>query len=784
MKESFLTPLLLALFFVAVTLGISSVSSPAGQVAQVGSTNIIPAGSLPVSYAVTVSSDLICDQGAPRRTVGFFTQPVDGGYFSIYGAGGVDLGDRQPGLSEIPVGSYTWEGIPRSGYMRSGVYAGTFSVTGVCPTQATATSTQPAPVIPPAPLPQTPTSALIPVTIAVSTGGACAAEKFMTPVAVTVEPRGATVVISKENGNVVTTLTQGVTYLPNGVYIWRGEASLGYSISGVSTGTFSLDGCPTRITPSVLVGGACDLIDEGVPVDFSISPEGAGSFSLKATHTGETLVVEPGVEYLRNGTYTWTVVPRPNISPTFTKDSTGTFTISACQTSSGAYTPPKPGTILFFRDGKLIEPSVRSGETIALRVDLTGVKEVSLERVGKDERAPLGVMTRDGQSSRWLFAWSVGNPPAGEYTIIARAKSSPGGSVVGSRLVTILSSGGGTSPAPFPQPPAPSSFAPTEFPDISLEALPEEPIFTRIGGEESVSLSLPVRGVADLISTKDILSVKNILPESIRSPEDLRVFCSTPEHDDVCLGLVPGALQTEAADTIKSAREEIARAFRERPEAGTDSDQDGLSDFDEIHFFGTDPAHADSDKDGKKDGWEILNNTNPLVSGKTQTVTFENPVLGGEEKNIEFSVRDVVAGVRSEGAPLPVTFSGKAPAGTMVTLYIYSDPIIVRLETDKDGLWSYTLTKELPDGTHKAYVAMTDSAGRILAKSAPLPFVKSAAAVSISGPTLPGSAPSAPSLFSGASLYALVLIILGVLGFALLSIGIIVRSRRREDVLP
>src|SRR5574344_835170 len=47
-----------------------------------------------------------------------------------------------------------------------------------------------------------------------------------------------------------------------------------------------------------------------------------------------------------------------------------------------------------------------------------------------------------------------------------------------------------------------------------------------------------------------------------------------------------------------------------------DSDGDGLSDFDEINIFGSDPYEADSDSDGIEDGDAVLNGRDPVTGSK------------------------------------------------------------------------------------------------------------------------------------------------------------------------
>ena len=78
-----------------------------------------------------------------------------------------------------------------------------------------------------------------------------------------------------------------------------------------------------------------------------------------------------------------------------------------------------------------------------------------------------------------------------------------------------------------------------------------------------------------------------------------------------------------------------------------------------------------------------------------------------------------------------LAFHGKALPNSFATLYIYSIPILVTVKTDSDGYWNYTLDKELEDGKHQVFVAITDVKGQVVSKSSPVPFVKVASAVTV-----------------------------------------------------
>lgn len=91
------------------------------------------------------------------------------------------------------------------------------------------------------------------------------------------------------------------------------------------------------------------------------------------------------------------------------------------------------------------------------------------------------------------------------------------------------------------------------------------------------------------------------------------------------------------------------------------------------------------------------------------------------------------ANVQAPSAPETpaIKLSGVGPANTVITLFIFSDPIVVTTRTDANGNWTYTLDQNLGDGRHEAYVTITDDTGQVKEKSAPLSlFIKTARAVS------------------------------------------------------
>jgi hypothetical protein len=159
-----------------------------------------------------------------------------------------------------------------------------------------------------------------------------------------------------------------------------------------------------------------------------------------------------------------------------------------------------------------------------------------------------------------------------------------------------------------------------------------------------------------------------------------------------------------------------------------DSDSDGVSDYDEIYIYKTDPEKAKTRGDGKTDGEKISEGINPLSEGE-EKINYEDP-REDKESFVSDSYRVEKVQLLKENKD-KLVFEGVALPNTYVTIYVYSTPIVVTVKTNESGQWSYELEKELENGEHQMYVASVDATGKIVARSNPILFTKTAEAATI-----------------------------------------------------
>lgn len=217
-----------------------------------------------------------------------------------------------------------------------------------------------------------------------------------------------------------------------------------------------------------------------------------------------------------------------------------------------------------------------------------------------------------------------------------------------------------------------------------------------------------------------------------------------------------------------------------------DTDEDGVSDYDEINIYGSDPNIADTDNDGVPDGEEIIKGHNLLSAESEAMIEYQSP------KESFGLVREDVIRVGKVGpvtkiSPEPeedsflTEIAGRALPNSFITLFIYSSPTVVTIKTDADGDFVYTFDKELEDGRHDVYAAITDNDGEIIAQSNPFSFIKEAQAftpvdASNSEITLTGS----PEVISNEPYKVVAGLGILALGLILIMLGITLRTKKED----
>lgn len=415
---------------------------------------------------------------------------------------------------------------------------------------------------------------------------------------------------------------------------------------------------------------------------------------------------------------TTTTSPTLSSAPQITNPATAT-TPATVPSTTDAVTPPL--SFLNITDGMTVsgEVEVRSMVNNASQV------EFYLVPVGSNTYKYAGTAGREG-TSEWRMKFSSASFPNGEFYLRAKVKNSYGEYGSGQRRILIVNG------------------------DRSL-------VTTTTSTEGFQTLGMTDTEKRDILRK---FQTEAKIPETVRATND--------KESDV---------DTERRQVLKYCLDHARECQTEK-----DQDRDGLSDVDEIRF-GSNPQVADTDLDGYIDGDEVKNGFDPVkYSGgdKSDKIVFESPQSSGEVKKDLYVVHTVSVESKESGEKL-LRFTGTGLPNSFVTIYVYSNPMILTVKTDNDGNWTYELDKEMEDGSHEVYVAITDNTGKITAKSEPLPFVKTAQAIEVrplgAAPTVSTDSPT-ESRFSR-DLWFLIPLILAGLAAALAIIGL---ARHRSHV--
>ncbi|MBI5817219.1 MAG: DUF5011 domain-containing protein [Candidatus Yonathbacteria bacterium] len=388
------------------------------------------------------------------------------------------------------------------------------------------------------------------------------------------------------------------------------------------------------------------------------------------------------------------------------------------------------------------------------------------------EYGALAYDNRDGDiSTRIVHESNLNTSLPGVYNVVYFVRDRAGNSAKTARMVYVVA----------PPPPIATQVEPTAV-------TPTEPIKTNI--TSGIATFTPIRSLTPTTTPNDSIEAQtNRLLEILRQGNIQRIeeekkriirnATPSPKIPPTIATTFPQAtLVYESPEIVQQKVQKVReRSQQAIDETKIDSDHDGISDYDEKYIYGTNPNSADTDGDGYSDRAEITTGFDPKNPDLHATIVYENPKDSGEVKKDILTVAAIaVTETKTEGekqTASKVEFKGKGLPNSFVTVYIFSTPTVVTVKTDSEGNWEYTLDKELVDGNHEMYVAMTDNAGKILAKSSAIPFIKEANAITVDQNFLtPISGGKSPGLLWGEYMYATVTVILCAIGIVFAIIGI------------
>src|SRR3990167_5774242 len=321
---------------------------------------------------------------------------------------------------------------------------------------------------------------------------------------------------------------------------------------------------------------------------------------------------------------------------------------------------------------------------------------------------------------------------------------------------------------------------------------PTEPIFVEINNQQAVlpSNNNANTSVSAVNNNKNISIAANTNVSATNSANNAAVSVDiNNENTNSSAGAAVAPEKIDSDQDLLSDEDERARGTDPN---SVDTDNDGLTDFVEIDKYKTDPLKKDTDGDGYLDGEEVQSGHDPLKPPTDATAAAPLKLKPVEEpKNSEKPISEELVVEKIDNKPLPdpdinspessaenkIVLSGKGPANTILTLFIYSnDPIVVTVRTNENGEWIYELDKTLEDGEHEVYATITDDTGKIESTSSPMRFlVKQARAE-----TIPERADTGVDSIPGSSSTNLYLLISGIMVFIAIVAGFIIALRRKR----
>jgi len=463
---------------------------------------------------------------------------------------------------------------------------------------------------------------------------------------------------------------------------------------------------------------------------------------------------------------------------------------------------------------------------VIVDVEGTAIERVGLYAQSKNSLTPyvLGLAEKNSEHT-WKYIWNTNQTPNGDYGLFARIKTSYG-NIDGQRTSIRIQNQVATQISETQESEINSLYKANDA-LVKIVVENEEDETLNLSNDEGLTKPeiVYIQPVEDFMSTVDVeddvhAEVQELLinfrkklntqlteyAQAKRTGDEealVRIKAEIEKSREDVLKMLPtGIEKKELIDSINSYLSKISFELEELVSRNEkilnerigdnivkDSDKDNISDYDEVNVYLTDPFSADTDGDGYIDSAEITLGYNPHDSTSEAFVVYESPKDTGAVREDLFAINTITTLPRETDAPqdenVPrAIISGRGLPNSFVTLYIFSTPIVVTVKTDADGNWSYIFDKDLEDGEHEVYAAITDNIGRVIAKSNPLPFVKTAEAFTATGAVTQAVDTSTfePSLLKSKALLLVASIAVVALGLVLLLLGFHVKGKREDEI--
>lgn len=304
--------------------------------------------------------------------------------------------------------------------------------------------------------------------------------------------------------------------------------------------------------------------------------------------------------------------------------------------------------------------------------------------------------------------------------------------------------------------------------------------------EQQTTLERDIQSLQEQLRQTEL--TKAVLKQDIQTQvQNIAAPSLSTQDENRQTAVVRALTETQESITAKlTALEENVRAQEEikaQQEAAIkqDSDNDGLTDQEELSL-GTNPLEPDTDNDGFIDKVEKDSGYDPLQASSVQDVVYQEPTKTEAKINKTYAVKRVELTPATAGQAQNLKIEGRGLAKAFITIYIYSEPLVLITKTDENGNFVYILDKPVPDGYHKIYLAINNNKGEIVERSEVFTFLKTPTAVAaVVASDFTGAVVSPTESLSRT--YTLVVggvIVAGLIG-ALVVIGLVIKGKRKSN---